>query len=257
MWKVHRESLRIKLIVCLGFYPYLGWGLEYSCEKKIGARPPPPGRHAIKYWAMWKWKVRRRKLIVNRGCSLCIGFRFGRAAAKRKQIICEGGGRTEVLFLVIANATRRICICPWNGRIKLIVKLSKIAVTRSVSTFRQPLHAPFSSTYQKVVCTILLAESLHISWHLISFVCLIDTTQYFELDKMHKRNGWNFRVSDRYDKISVFYVEQEYATTSDFKFWVVHFKARLQYCTYCTETQWFVAVQVHFVQFFACRTNLD
>ena len=112
------------------------------------------------------------------------------------------------------------------------LKLSKIAVTRSVSTFRQPLHAPFSSTYQKVICTILLAGSLHISWHLISFICLIDTTQYFELDKMHKRNGWNFRVSDRYDKISVFHVEQEYATTSDFKFWVVHFKARLQYCTY-------------------------
>ena len=27
----------------------LGWGLDIRAGKKIGARPPPPGRHAIKY----------------------------------------------------------------------------------------------------------------------------------------------------------------------------------------------------------------
>ena len=39
MWNVHRESLRIKLIVRLGFYPYLGWGLEYSCGGKNRRAP--------------------------------------------------------------------------------------------------------------------------------------------------------------------------------------------------------------------------
>ena len=33
-----------------------------------------------------------------RGCSLCIGFWFGRAAAKRKQLICEGGGTNRCAF---------------------------------------------------------------------------------------------------------------------------------------------------------------
>ena len=39
---------------------------------------------------------------MNRGCSLCIGFQFGRAVAKRKQITCEGGGDRQMCFSLLS-----------------------------------------------------------------------------------------------------------------------------------------------------------
>ena len=116
------------------FLSLFGLRFRYSCGKKIRHALASARETRYEIWAMWKWKVRRRILSLNRGCSLCIGFQFGRAAAKRKQIRCEGGGRTDVLFLVITNATRTICICPWNGCMLCMYTVRNTYVGRNTRT---------------------------------------------------------------------------------------------------------------------------